>query len=1187
MFGLRFLPAVGAGVFLMCAWSATAQIPDDQTQIRQAMQDFWSAYSARNLDGILAVWDPQSSEFIESRETLRIHFASYRLAVESIGIPEITLHGDSAHAVVAARITATDNVTGLPPADGFRSPKRVFDLKKVAGAWKIENFAQPERPLADALIKATPPAERASLLEASPDLVNSDLVFILARIARRTSSHGENDRGLQIAEIVLDIARRLEDPHALTMAWIVQGQIYFNEGDYEKAKARYESALQSALEGKSRLDEALARRSVGWMLTQTNEPRKAVSELENAVSLAHGLDRYTESDALDALGEAYRQAGKLDQALVAFHSALQIGTESGERDGVSVADTNIANVLYMKGEYTQALKYLEDARAISHELNDPGGEGSILNTIGVTYDATGHYREALQAYQESKALRKAADDPVGMIFSDCNIAIVLMETGKTADAVSAFDDCYTRAHEKGIKSLESDSMSNLASLYIHTGRYGLALEKLNIALERDKEMQDPISLAQTTANVATIYEKTGRTNNALAEFQKINKQFQSSGVKDEQARTLGSLAAIHMQRKDFRQAEQELLDSLKLRTEITDSEGIVDAQSSLADLYREWGKEDQAIERGLLAVKAVAAIENPAYQGQAHLALGRAIARKDPPKSREEFEMARERAESVSAIEVLIESDTGLGELDIAAQKWNEADAHCRAAMEEAEEVRTGSIDPILKLGVQEMKSRALGCRITALLALKRNEEAFEVAEAAKARTLEETIGTQRFALAKVPANKLEELNEQDEKARDLSNKLLTGVPSRDIYKELLAAERDADTKRRELYVTYAPQASSGPPGKPISIGDAGLLFPDPGSAFLEYVVSESAVFLFVIRRPAAAAAPELSVRRIRLSRDLLRIQARNLRAGILSHGITVPEQNLLFNELIVPAKPLLDGVTTIGIVPDAELWEIPFAVLNDESGRPVMESWASFYAPSLSFLRDTERLADRRPSAKQGSLLLIGNPYLGPGGSLNIPYRGSFKNLVNAEREVNEVADVARGYGVRTTKKIGVEATERFVKDEWGKSLYVHMALHGYSDRGDALSSFLLLAQDQQDKTEDGLLEAREILEQNLNANLVVLSACDSARGEVLSGELPLGLAWTMFAAGASSTVVTQWSIDDPTTAELMKKFYELWAFGLGGAKGVSKARSLQLAQQEMLKSGSSLDPALWGAFVLIGDPR
>lgn len=68
---------------------------------------------------------------------------------------------------------------------------------------------------------------------------------------------------------------------------------------------------------------------------------------------------------------------------------------------------------------------------------------------------------------------------------------------------------------------------------------------------------------------------------------------------------------------------------------------------------------------------------------------------------------------------------------------------------------------------------------------------------------------------------------------------------------------------------------------------------------------------------------------------------------------------------------------------------------------------------------------------------------------------------------------------------------------------------------------------------------------------------------------------------------MVTQWSIDDPTTAELMKKFYELWAFGLGGAKGASKARSLQLAQQEMLKSGSSLDPALWGAFVLIGDPR
>jgi len=126
-------------------------------------------------------------------------------------------------------------------------------------------------------------------------------------------------------------------------------------------------------------------------------------------------------------------------------------------------------------------------------------------------------------------------------------------------------------------------------------------------------------------------------------------------------------------------------------------------------------------------------------------------------------------------------------------------------------------------------------------------------------------------------------------------------------------------------------------------------------------------------------------------------------------------------------------------------------------------------------------------------------------------------------------------------------------------------------------MRSALVLTLDD-DPNEDGFLQAREISKLQLNADLVVLSACQSGKGRLENGEGVLGLPRSFFYAGARSTISSLWKINDRSTSEIMPEFYRCLA------AGHNKARSLRLAKLKMLKSRFS-HPFYWAAFILNGD--
>jgi CHAT domain-containing protein len=161
----------------------------------------------------------------------------------------------------------------------------------------------------------------------------------------------------------------------------------------------------------------------------------------------------------------------------------------------------------------------------------------------------------------------------------------------------------------------------------------------------------------------------------------------------------------------------------------------------------------------------------------------------------------------------------------------------------------------------------------------------------------------------------------------------------------------------------------------------------------------------------------------------------------------------------------------------------------------------------------------------------------------------------------------------------IGAAATEATVKAEMGKYQVLHLATHGVLDDRNPMYSHLVLAQTGNDEKEDGLLEARELLEMDLHAELAVLSACETGRGKIGAGEGMIGLTWALFVAGVPTTVVSQWKVADKSTADLMLAFHRNWQGGK-----LSKAAALRQASLTLLKTPATNHPFYWAGFVLVG---
>jgi CHAT domain-containing protein len=190
---------------------------------------------------------------------------------------------------------------------------------------------------------------------------------------------------------------------------------------------------------------------------------------------------------------------------------------------------------------------------------------------------------------------------------------------------------------------------------------------------------------------------------------------------------------------------------------------------------------------------------------------------------------------------------------------------------------------------------------------------------------------------------------------------------------------------------------------------------------------------------------------------------------------------------------------------------------------------------------------------------------------------REEVKGILN--RFENQYGFFEKLFGRKSRAYFEQEASEKNIKSPATAGYrYLHFATHGFVNEKNPKLSGLILEQDER-SNEDGILHLGEIYNLKLNADLVVLSACETGLGQVAKGEGIIGLTRGFLYAGASNLLVSLWQVSDATTADLMVDFYDKM---LGG---MSKSEALREAKLQMIRRHPEYaKPYYWAPFILVG---
>jgi CHAT domain-containing protein/tetratricopeptide (TPR) repeat protein len=402
------------------------------------------------------------------------------------------------------------------------------------------------------------------------------------------------------------------------------------------------------------------------------------------------------------------------------------------------------------------------------------------------------------------------------------------------------------------------------------------------------------------------------------------------------------------------------------------------------------------------------------------------------------------------------------------------------------------------------------------------------------------------------------------------------------LWQEREGMENDLGQLDAEIAKAYPAVAPVLLP-EPCSLADARACLGDGEVALFFALGGDASWVLLVEKKPAPDDKGQgLAAYRLPKRADLEGEVAALADADTLALPARVRELGAeLYAKLLAPLAGRLRGKDLV-IVPDGPLGYLPFELLvepTDGGSRFLVEGHRIRYAPSLTALDVVRRWLAKREREPDRTLWAMGDPVYNPRDA-------RFPPLVFSRHEVEAVGDLL---GVRReTLLLGKDAVEARVKADsqsgaLGRRRYIHFATHGTLGQGNHQLPALVLAQAGNDGKaddygiNDGFLRLDEVLNLRLNADLVVLSSCQSGRGQLYDAEGVSGLARAFLYAGSKGVVCSLWSVDDKETAGFMVAMYSRLKADHAAADALRETRL------EMIRAGKA--PLYWAPFILIGE--
>jgi CHAT domain-containing protein/Tfp pilus assembly protein PilF len=952
-------------------------------------------------------------------------------------------------------------------------------------------------------------------------------------------------------------------------------------------------------------------RQAGTEAYYAEGPGAALRHWERALATFRALDdRAGQGVALGNLGAGHFALGDLDRALRYYEQSLELAAAVGDHRTRGNALGNIASVHKGRGDYALAAEYYERALETRARTGDRRGQAADLNNLGLVSEALGdlkgaeaHFRRALNLNREDGRERAAANNLT-------NLANLATRRCRYQTALDLYRDALAARLETSDRQGEALDRQNLGLLHLSWGDYPAALRSLEASLAILQQLEMPLWAAEVRGDIAAVHEAMGNLEAARSQ---LTRAMAEAGGDPNLAPSLAlQRADLSTDMGELEQAAELYRDAESGYARLNDTRGRAEAQTGLGYLLlsrEDYDAAEEAFSRALQVHESVGDLR-PAAMARVRLGDARFL-RGDTAAARNTYLEAIAAYRSVEDPVGQAVAEGALAELDLhsgaAAQaergyasalariegqpvapvRWHlrlgrglalreqgrldEAVAELRAAAADVEAVGSGLPVTERRYGYMEDKWQLYAEASRTELKRGRVAAAFEMSERMRARQLVDLLSRGRLD----PGSPDRALQGEEENLRRritlLSDELYASNRSAAGLREARTAEppsalRESLVDARDRYQELMARLEASNPGyaalftgSVAGTRDVQRLVP-PDALFVEYVVSDDWTLAFLVTREAMTAL-ELPV-----GRKTLRQLVRFLRGTLGPEG---PDElwrtplRRLYEELVAPleASGYLEGKRLIVFAPHAELHYLPFQALLVPGPRGegyLIESWDVAYVPSASVWLE---LANReRRGGARGLLAMAPRPDV----------------LVHSG---GEVRGITRG-DTLAEAVVGPQATEgRFVALAPERRI-LHLATLGDLNRRNPLFSSVLL---NPDEGSDGRLEVQEVFGLELRADLVVLSACETALGSGLREDIPPGDDWvglvrSFLYAGARSVLASLWTVDDRATAILMERFYDELR------RGQPSVRALAEAQRSVLLEPGVKDPFYWAAFQISG---
>jgi CHAT domain-containing protein/tetratricopeptide (TPR) repeat protein len=907
---------------------------------------------------------------------------------------------------------------------------------------------------------------------------------------------------------------------------------YRQKGDYKKAIELNINVLTMIKGGSNKAVELSCYKELGVLYWNIGDLGNSRLFLDKAMPLAIAIKDnpsiFFVSSSIEIYklyqeGKKFRSEGDYEVGISRFMEAIEIAKSIASPDHSIKCQRQLSLIYWDIGEYSRFFSLNEEAMSLAQKTNNVREVSNCLNNIGVYFIKLENYSRALGFCEQAVKIAKETNNLQGETDSLCNLGVIYQELGDYDRALS----CLTRSLR--IDEVMKD-VSQISIDYINRGivlrKRGLisnsqedfdnALADFNSSLALIRKLGDPRLEIAALNNIGSLFFDKERYYDALGYFRRAYSLAESIRDTEKISRISNNLGIISYKMGDFDESSRYFKQAINIANRSRDKQILWEAFYESANSYYKQKKYKDALEN---------------YRN------------------------------SISLIE----------------------DIRSRITLEELKASYLGT----------DKRIEAYQKLIDLLVMLQKIEpdkgydkEAFNYLERGKARAFLDSLEVSEVdvsqginpALAKREKQTIRDISKAYSKLFSAS---ISPEDKASISDQIKSLEDQLETLKREIRMSSPAYADLKYPNV-ITYDDVRKKLLAPFEAYFAYSLGKEASYAFTVSQKGL---------------KIFKLPPRNvLQQKIIEYRKAISDrQNQdfhlgreLYQELVAPG--IEPGFKKIVFVPDDILNLLPFETLltNHKPRSWLIEECQIGYAPSLSSL-SVLRQRHKNESKAHKDLLAIGDTAFGTnsgGGIINADIdvlygSGSSPGIILSPPKYSavEIQNIARLFPQnRVTVLEKQDATERWLKSNpLTDYKIIHFATHSMVDDKRPARSAIILSFNK-DQAGEGLLQARDIYNLKLNADLVTLSACQTGLGQFIRGEGIEGLSRAFFYAGSSSVLMSLWAVNDQATSLLMERFY------CHLRQSESLMGALRSAKLEMIRSNTLSHPYYWAGFIISG---